>query len=247
MRFTPGWAIITGSDSSFHRDLGSRRCTIRYDPNTDGPEGDDDHRRRGDHAGGGRSVGSGCRAAGLHPVERCGGNSASTGKSDRSIINLASECKARAGNRPGTLGGDPPRPAASIAFQMGDSSGPVLKGVDLCIRRGEFHRHRRAIRLGQEHAACTSWARLDEPDGGSIEYDGQDFVKFSATRAQQASQYTIRVRFSVLSSPAGTECAGEYAAGTDDRKFLAELSIQAKGNDRAGERRCSIRLGWATV
>src|SRR5947209_15606859 len=64
-------------------------------------------------------------------------------------------------------------------FQMGESSVSVLTNVDLTIRRGEFIAIEGRSGSGKSTLLHILGA-LDAPDGGSIEFDGQDFVKLSS-------------------------------------------------------------------
>jgi lipoprotein-releasing system ATP-binding protein len=64
-------------------------------------------------------------------------------------------------------------------FRMGDSSVEVLKGVDLSVRGGEFIAIEGRSGSGKSTLLHILGA-LDAPDGGSIEFDGHDFVRLSA-------------------------------------------------------------------
>src|SRR3954451_20833385 len=61
-------------------------------------------------------------------------------------------------------------------FRMGDSSVEVLKGVDLSIRRGEFIAIEGRSGSGKSTLMHILGA-LDEPDGGSIDYQGRDIAR----------------------------------------------------------------------
>lgn len=67
------------------------------------------------------------------------------------------------------------------AFRMGDSSVEVLSGVDLAIRAGEFIAIEGRSGSGKSTLLHILGA-LDEADEGSIEYDGKDFTKLSASQ-----------------------------------------------------------------
>jgi lipoprotein-releasing system ATP-binding protein len=69
-------------------------------------------------------------------------------------------------------------------FRMGDSDVPVLTGVDLAIRRGEFVAIEGRSGSGKSTLLHILGA-LDAPDGGSVEFDGQDLTQVSsATRSR---------------------------------------------------------------
>src|SRR5947209_18231638 len=65
-------------------------------------------------------------------------------------------------------------------FRMGESSIEVLKGVDLSIRRGEFIAIEGRSGSGKSTLLHILGA-LDAPDGGSVDYNGQDVVKLPAS------------------------------------------------------------------
>jgi lipoprotein-releasing system ATP-binding protein len=65
------------------------------------------------------------------------------------------------------------------AFKMGDSEVEVLKGVDLAIRRGEFIAIEGRSGSGKSTLLHIMGA-LDSPDAGSIEFEGQDFLRLSS-------------------------------------------------------------------
>jgi lipoprotein-releasing system ATP-binding protein len=65
------------------------------------------------------------------------------------------------------------------AFRMGDRIIPVLKGVDLTLRQGEFIAIEGRSGSGKSTLLHIMGA-LDESDSGSIEFDGDDFTRLSA-------------------------------------------------------------------
>ena len=65
-------------------------------------------------------------------------------------------------------------------FRMGDSELQVLKGVDLSVRGGEFLAIEGRSGSGKSTLLHLLGA-LDGADRGSIEYDGRDIAKMSAT------------------------------------------------------------------
>jgi lipoprotein-releasing system ATP-binding protein len=79
--------------------------------------------------------------------------------------------------------GDPILRANGIhrVFQMGDSLVEVLKGVDLTIRAGEFIAIEGRSGSGKSTLLHIMGA-LDEPNGGSIEFQGRDFVQLSSAQ-----------------------------------------------------------------
>src|SRR5258706_13997938 len=64
-------------------------------------------------------------------------------------------------------------------FKMGDSLVEVLKGVDLTIRTGEFIAIEGRSGSGKSTLLHIMGA-LDEPNGGTVEFKGQDFVALSS-------------------------------------------------------------------
>jgi lipoprotein-releasing system ATP-binding protein len=64
---------------------------------------------------------------------------------------------------------------------MGDSLVEVLKGVDLTIRAGEFIAIEGRSGSGKSTLLHIMGA-LDEPNGGSIEFEGRDFVQLSSAQ-----------------------------------------------------------------
>jgi lipoprotein-releasing system ATP-binding protein len=66
-------------------------------------------------------------------------------------------------------------------FRMGDSRVEVLTSVDLAIRAGEFIAIEGRSGSGKSTLLHILGA-LDEADEGSIEYDGKDFTKLSASQ-----------------------------------------------------------------
>jgi len=65
------------------------------------------------------------------------------------------------------------------SFRMGDSVIEVLKRADLAVRTGEFIAIEGRSGSGKSTLLHLLGA-LDEPDGGTIVYDGQDFTTMSA-------------------------------------------------------------------
>lgn len=73
----------------------------------------------------------------------------------------------------------------SKRFRMGEAVIDVLRGVDLSVRGGELL----AIegRSGEGKSTLLHLlGALDEPDGGTISYDGQDLTKVSARQRARA-------------------------------------------------------------
>jgi lipoprotein-releasing system ATP-binding protein len=66
------------------------------------------------------------------------------------------------------------------AFKMGDSVVQVLKGCNLALREGEFVAIEGRSGSGKSTLLHIMGA-LDECDGGSVEFEGQDFTQMSAT------------------------------------------------------------------
>src|SRR5688500_11542798 len=65
-------------------------------------------------------------------------------------------------------------------FRMGDSTVEVLKHVDLVVRRGEFLAIEGRSGSGKSTLLHLLGA-LDVADGGSIQYEEQDFSRLTAT------------------------------------------------------------------
>jgi lipoprotein-releasing system ATP-binding protein len=66
------------------------------------------------------------------------------------------------------------------SFKMGDSVVQVLKGCDLTLREGEFVAIEGRSGSGKSTLLHIMGA-LDECDGGSVEFEGQDFIQMSST------------------------------------------------------------------
>src|SRR3954451_17314065 len=64
-------------------------------------------------------------------------------------------------------------------FRMGDSLVHVLKSVDMNVRRGEFLAIEGRSGSGKSTLLHILGA-LDEPDKGSVEFDGQDLAKMGS-------------------------------------------------------------------
>src|SRR6476660_7282412 len=65
------------------------------------------------------------------------------------------------------------------SFKMGDSVVQVLKGCDLTLREGEFVAIEGRSGSGKSTLLHIMGA-LDECDGGSVEFEGQDFIQMSS-------------------------------------------------------------------
>src|SRR6266576_3879895 len=63
-------------------------------------------------------------------------------------------------------------------FQMGDSAVQVLKGAELTVRAGEFIAIEGRSGSGKSTLLHILGA-LDEPNGGTIDYQGRDIAKMS--------------------------------------------------------------------
>src|SRR5438105_2324754 len=66
-------------------------------------------------------------------------------------------------------------------FRMGESRLEVLKGVDITVQRGEFLAIEGRSGSGKSTLMHILGA-LDVTDGGSIEYEGQEFTRMSASQ-----------------------------------------------------------------
>src|SRR5215510_10163064 len=67
------------------------------------------------------------------------------------------------------------------SFKMGDSTLLVLKHIDLAVRPGEFIAIEGRSGSGKSTLLHILGA-LDEADGGSVDYKGQDIAKLSGSQ-----------------------------------------------------------------
>ena len=110
----------------------------------------------------------------------------------------------------------PTRPAQLAAvglhksYRKGPVEVPVLRGVDLDVRRGEFL----AI-VGQSGSGKSTLLHLlgtlDAPDEGEIHFDGRRIDNLPAARPRRAAQPAVRHDLPVLSPAARADDAGKRA------------------------------------
>ena len=121
------------------------------------------------------------------------------------------------------------------SYRKGRVEIPVLRGVDLDVRRGEFL----AI-VGQSGSGKSTLLHLlgtlDAPDGGEIHFDGQRIDNLPVSRRDRLRNRQIRHDLSVLSPAAGADDAGKRARAADDlRRACGAIWRQRREHAAAGQ------------
>jgi len=113
------------------------------------------------------------------------------------------------------------------SYKMGQTKIEVLKGLDLTVQKGRFIAIVGASGSGKSTLLHILGA-LDEPDAGSVEFEGKRLDKFRAERVEQISEQNGRFCVSVLSLVGRVKCAGKRGFAGYGPMQLVRMAETAK-------------------